>query len=209
MDIAIIDYGIGNLRSAEKAFQHLGFDAHLTQKPADLATAKKLVLPGVGAFGQCMRALRGAGFIDELTRQVSAGKPLLGICVGLQMLFEGSEESPEESGLGFIKGRVVRFAGAAFSGPDALKIPQIGWNALDVTATGHATPLFKELPVGSHVYFVHSFHGRPTDESCVLAWSDYGGRFCAAAGRGNIAGVQFHPEKSQNVGLQILKNFGS
>ncbi|HEY3322737.1 MAG TPA: imidazole glycerol phosphate synthase subunit HisH [Planctomycetota bacterium] len=209
MDIAIIDYGIGNLRSAEKAFQHLGFDAHLTKDPATLADAKKLVLPGVGAFGQCMQELRTCGFVEPLKAAVAAGTPLLGICVGLQMLFEGSEENPEEPGLGLLKGRVVKFAGPAFTGTDALKIPQIGWNALELTPAGASHTLFKELPADAHVYFVHSFHAQPKDSSDVLAWSDYGSRFCAAAGRANVAGVQFHPEKSQTIGLQILKNFGA
>ena len=206
MDIAIIDYGIGNLRSAEKAFQHLGFDAHLTQDPAVLASAKKIVLPGVGAFGQCMSGLRACGFIEPLLKEVAKGKPLLGICVGLQMLFEGSEESPEERGLGLLKGRVVRFSGAVFSGANALKIPQIGWNALQFPA--NRSRLFEGLAEGSHVYFVHSYHALPADSNNVLAWSDYGARFCAAAGKDNVAGVQFHPEKSQTIGLSILKNFG-
>jgi len=206
MDIAIIDYGIGNLRSAEKAFQHLGFDAHLTQDPAALAGAKKMVLPGVGAFGQCMSELRARGFVNALLREVAAGKPLLGICVGLQMLFESSEESPEEKGLGLLKGRVVRFNGAPFCGPNALKIPQIGWNSM--TFPELRSSLFTGVGEGSHLYFVHSYHARPDEDSDVLAWSDYGARFCAAAGRRNVTGVQFHPEKSQAIGLNILNNFG-
>jgi glutamine amidotransferase len=208
MDIAIADYGIGNLRSVEKALQHLGFDAALTQNPADLARARKVVLPGVGAFGQCMNGLRKCGFVEPLLEVIRDGKtPLLGICVGLQMLFEGSEESPDVAGLGLLKGRVVRFRGASFEGPDALKIPQIGWNALEFAAKPH--PFFASIAPGSHVYFVHSFHAQPADESDALAWAEYGVRFCAAAGRGNIVGVQFHPEKSQTIGLHILKNFGS
>lgn len=206
MDIAIMDYGIGNLRSAEKAFQHLGFDAHLVQDPAALATAKKIVLPGVGAFGECMRNLESHGFVGPLRKEVANGKPLLGICVGLQMLFEGSEETPGVQGLGLLKGRVRKFAGQPFAGANALKVPQIGWNSLEVPRE-HL--LFRELPAGSHVYFVHSFYAEAADPSDVLAWSQYGLRFCAAAGRGNIAGVQFHPEKSQTTGLQILRNFGN
>jgi imidazole glycerol-phosphate synthase subunit HisH len=206
MDIAIIDYGIGNLRSAEKAFQHLGFDAHLTENPAELANAKKIVLPGVGAFGRCMSGLRDGGFIEPLLKEVQKGKPLLGICVGLQMLFERSEESPEEMGLGLLKGSVVKFRGPAFEGANALKIPQIGWNSLTFPPKVH--PLFEGTAVGQHVYFVHSYHTEPIDQAQVLAWSEYGQRFCCAAGRENIAGVQFHPEKSQHVGLNILKNFG-
>jgi glutamine amidotransferase len=207
MDIAIIDYDVGNLRSAEKAFQHLGFDAHLTQDPSELASAKKIVLPGVGAFGQCMQGLRSHGFVDPLLAAIKKGTPMIGICVGMQMLFEGSEESPNEKGLGLLKGKVVKFKGAPFSGPDALKIPQIGWNALSFPAKPHA--IFAGLKANSHVYFVHSFHCAAANESDVLAWSDYGAQFCASAGRDNILGVQFHPEKSQTVGLGILKNFGN
>jgi glutamine amidotransferase len=204
--IAIIDYGIGNLRSAEKAFQHLGFDASLVNEPGALAKAEKVVLPGVGAFGECMVNLKGHGFVDPLREAVAAGKPLLGICVGLQMLFEGSEETPGISGLGLLKGTVRRFAGSAFEGSDALKVPQIGWNAL---AFPREHLLFKGLAAGSYVYFVHSFYAQPDDPAAVLATADYGLTFCAAAGKGNVAGVQFHPEKSQSVGLSILKNWGS
>jgi imidazole glycerol-phosphate synthase subunit HisH len=206
MDIAIIDYGIGNLRSVEKALQHLGCDALLTRNPADLAGARKLVLPGVGNFGECVNTMRACGFAEPLLAEVRVGKPLLGICVGLQMLFEGSEESPGTPGLGLLKGKVRRFAGPAFAGPETLKIPQIGWNSLSFP---RPHPLFAGLPENSYVYFVHSYHAQAADVADVLAWSDYGGPFCAAAGRGNILGVQFHPEKSQDVGLRILRNFGT
>lgn len=209
MDIAIIDYGIGNLRSVEKAFQHLGLDARLTADPAELGRAKKMVLPGVGAFGQCLAALRAHGFVEPLRAAAGAGVPLLGICVGLQMLFERSAESPGVEGLGLLPGEIVRFSGPAFQGPGALKIPQIGWNELEFPAPPAPThPLFAGLSPGSHVYFVHSFFPQPAEASAALAWADYGGRFCCAAGKGNIIGVQFHPEKSQNIGLQILANYG-
>lgn len=203
--IAIIDYGIGNLRSAEKAFQHLGFDASLVSDPNALRSATKIVLPGVGAFGECMVNLKAHGFVEPLREAVGAGKPLLGICVGLQMLFEGSEETPGISGLGLLKGTVKRFSGAAFEGPDALKVPQIGWNALSFPRE-HA--IFKGLATGSYVYFVHSFYACPDDPTDAIASAEYGLRFCASAGKGNIAGVQFHPEKSQAVGLRIIKNWG-
>lgn len=203
--IAIIDYGIGNLRSAEKAFQHLGFDASLVNDPKELVSAQKVVLPGVGAFGECMGNLKAHGFVEPLREAVSSGKPLLGICVGLQMLFEGSEESPGVSGLGLLKGTVKRFSGAAFEGQDGLKVPQIGWNALSFPRE-HA--LFKGIVAGSYVYFVHSFYAQPDDSANVLALAEYGMNFCAAAGKENVAGVQFHPEKSQAVGLNILENFG-
>jgi glutamine amidotransferase len=208
MDIAIIDYGVGNLRSAEKAFQHLGLDAALTRDPRDLKNARKLVLPGVGAFGECMERLAEHGFVEPLLAEVNAGKPLLGICVGLQMLFEGSEEAPGINGLGLLKGRVKRFRGAAFETKPALKVPQIGWNALSFPAERPVHRLFLGLPAGTHVYFVHSYFAAPDDSADVLAYSDYGGPFCASAGRGNIMGVQFHPEKSQRAGLALLANFG-
>jgi len=206
MDIAIIDYGIGNLRSAEKAFQHLGLDAHLTTDPRELDRAKKVVLPGVGAFGGCMSALRASGFVDPLLEVIKKGTPLLGICVGLQMLFEGSEETADVQGLGLLKGRVIRFDGAMFRGPEALKIPQIGWNSL---AFPRPHALFKNCKPGNHVYFVHSFYAKPDQDEDVIALSDYGGPFCCAAARGNVMGVQFHPEKSQANGLNIIKNFGA
>ena len=206
MDIAVVDYGIGNLRSVEKALQHAGLDARLTQAPAELGQAGKIVLPGVGNFGECVKKLGERGFSEPLLAAVRAGTPLLGICVGLQMLFEGSEESPETPGLGLLKGFVRRFTGPAFTGQDALKIPQIGWNTLQFPA--RLNPLFSGIAPGSHVYFVHSYHACPAAQETVLAYSDYGGPFCAAAGSGNIMGTQFHPEKSQAVGLNILKNFG-
>ncbi|MEI6233830.1 MAG: imidazole glycerol phosphate synthase subunit HisH [Planctomycetota bacterium] len=207
MDIAIIDYGVGNLRSAEKAFQHLGFDAALTTDPKALASARKIVLPGVGAFGECMDRLREHGFIEPLLKEVHAGKPLLGICVGLQMLFEGSEEAPNTAGLGLLKGTVKKFSGPEYGKSTGLKIPQIGWNSLSYTDAENRHALFANLPMGTHVYFVHSFYAQPDDPADVLAWSDYGGKFCASAGRGNVMGVQFHPEKSQRAGLAILSNF--
>jgi glutamine amidotransferase len=159
-----------------------------------------------------MRSLDAHGFVAPLRDAVSKNKPLLGICVGLQMLFEGSDESPGVAGLGLLKGRVRRFEGAAFQGANALKIPQIGWNVLSFPAQNLSNgphPLFRGLAQQQYVYFVHSYFAQPADDSDVLAWSDYGQRFCAAAGKDNIAGVQFHPEKSQTVGLQILKNFGN
>ncbi len=207
MDIAIIDYGVGNLRSAEKAFQHLGFDAALTTDPAALATARKIVLPGVGAFGECMERLREHGFVEPLLKEVRAGKPLLGICVGLQMLFDGSEESPGVSGLGLLKGEVRKFHGPAFERKGGLKVPQIGWNVLTYPDESRRHALFAGLAPGTHVYFVHSFYAQPDDQADVLAWSGYGGNFCASAGRANVMGVQFHPEKSQRAGLAILANF--
>ena len=207
MDIAIIDYGVGNLRSAEKAFQHLGFDAALTREPAALQAARKIVLPGVGAFGECMERLREHGFVEPLLAEVRVGKPVLGICVGMQMLFEGSEESTGVKGLGLLKGGVRKFIKSEKekADGDVLKIPQIGWNGLSFPE-GARHALFEGVAPGTHVYFVHSYYAEP-EASDAIAWSDYGGRFCASAARRNIMGVQFHPEKSQRVGLGILGNF--
>jgi glutamine amidotransferase len=209
MHIAICDYGIGNLRSAEKAFQHLGFDAALTTDPSSLAKADRIVLPGVGNFGECMSNLEKHGFVAPLRAEVAKGKPVLGICVGLQMMFERSEECPGVAGLGLFKGAVLKFSGAQFDHAhdhNALKVPQIGWNGLSFPKPH---PLFYNIEAGSHVYFVHSFYAKAESDSDVIAWSDYGFKFCCAAGRGKVMGVQFHPEKSQAVGLSILKNFGT
>ena len=149
--------------------------------------------------------MRARGFVEPLLEAVKAGTPLLGICVGLQMFFEGSEESPEETGLGLLPGRVLRFRGSAFEGRDALKVPQIGWNALEFAPPPHA--VFAGIAPGSHVYFVHSYYPQPADASTALAWTDYGGRFCAAVRHENLFACQFHPEKSQAVGLALLANF--
>ncbi len=206
----MIDFGSGNLQSAVKSFEHLGAEATLTSSPADLAGADALVLPGQGAFGDGMAGLESRGLIEPLRDQVQAGKPLLGICIGLQLFFESSEEAPGVSGLGFLKGTVAAFKGDLFGaqgkGPQRLKVPQMGWNVLKPKG-GH--PVFADLGQANetYVYFVHSYYVCPSDEDDVLAWSEYGGPFCAAAGRGQIVGCQFHPEKSQRVGLKILANF--
>ena len=204
MRIAIIDYGLGNLRSVENAFQHLGAEAALTESPADVAAAKAVVLPGVGAFGDGMAGLNQRGLTQALKEAHAAGKPGLGICLGLQLFFESSEESPGAVGLGLFKGTVKKFQGAPYSGPNALKVPHMGWNTL---AFNGPQPLFAGLADGEFVYFVHSYYVAPTNPEWVLASSDYGMKFCAAAGTGNLMGCQFHPEKSQRAGLKILSNF--
>ena len=198
--IAIMDYGVGNLFSVEKAFLYLGADAAITSDPDVLRQADKIVLPGVGAFGDCMKNLRASGMIPVLTERVKAGVPLLGICVGLQILFEGSDESPEAEGLGFFRGRVRRIQA------EGLKIPHMGWNSLTVQREAKAD-LFRGLPENPFVYFVHSYHAAPEDEDIITATADYGERLTAAVAKDNICATQFHPEKSGDVGPDILKNF--
>lgn len=198
--IAIMDYGVGNLFSVEKAFLYLGADAMITNEVQVLRRAEKIVLPGVGAFGDCMKNLRASGMIPVLTEQVRRGVPLLGICVGLQILFEGSDESPEAEGLGFFRGRVRRIRA------DGLKIPHMGWNSLQMKKRG-SVDLFDGLSENPFVYFVHSYHAVPEDENIITATAEYGERLTAAVAWDNICATQFHPEKSGDVGLQILQNF--
>ena len=198
MKIAIIDYGMGNLHSAAKALEKVGAQVSVTRDPELVRQADKVVLPGVGAFGDCMKNLNERGLAPVIHEVIAAGKPFLGICVGLQMLFEGSEEDPGVAGLGIFKGLVRKIVAPG------LKVPHMGWNSLALQA---ASPLFQGLPPAAYVYFVHSFHAVPTDESCITAVTDYGGQVTAAVGRGLIQAVQFHPEKSSAVGLKILANF--
>ena len=198
MKIAIIDYGMGNLHSAAKALEKVGAQVAVTRDPERVRQADKVVLPGVGAFGDCMKNLNERELAPVIHEVIAAGKPFLGICVGLQMLFEGSEEDPGVAGLGIFKGLVRKIVAPG------LKVPHMGWNSLALQA---ASPLFQGLPPAAYVYFVHSFHAVPTDESCITAVTDYGGQVTAAVGRGLIQAVQFHPEKSSAVGLKILANF--
>lgn len=203
--IAIVDYGIGNLRSVEKAFQQVGGDARLTADLAALAAAQGVVVPGVGAFGACALGLRRGSFEQPLLEAARAGKPLLGICVGMQLLFEESEEMGRHAGLGLLPGRVLRFPDdmADLAG-QRLKVPQIGWNQLWHDGSD---PLLAGVPSGSFAYFVHSYYCAAADEADVIAWTDYGINYSSVVRRGNLWGVQFHPEKSHAVGLQILRNF--
>lgn len=196
--IAIIDYGVGNLYSVEKAFARLGADAVVTSDPAAIVGAAKVVLPGVGAFGDCMSNLAEYGLTDVVRAVVDKGTLLLGICVGLQILFAGSEEDPGVPGLGIFPGMVRRLVAPG------LKVPHMGWNSLGLSG---ASPLFAGLPENPYVYFVHSYHAVPDDPSLITAWTEYGGRVTAAVGRGNVHAVQFHPEKSGDAGLKILANF--
>jgi glutamine amidotransferase len=199
--IALIDYGSGNLRSVHNALRHEGADPSLVSTANGLREADAVVLPGVGAFGDCVEGLRTRGLWEPLRDWLREGKPFLGICVGYQLLFEVSEESPGVAGFGYFRGRVQRFA------TPGLKVPQIGWNQLEFTQPQHA--LWQGLPSPAHVYFVHSYFPNPADPAIVTARAEYGEMFAAAAAQGNVAGVQFHPEKSQDVGLAILRNFVS
>ena len=201
--IAVLDYGIGNLRSAEKALQKVGGDAHLTRDPAFVASADAVVLPGVGAFGACMDALRGAGLEDVVYGAVDSGRPFLGICVGMQMLFTSSQEDLDARGLDIISGTVKWI-------PPGVKRPQMQWNKLSFTQPDDAMfegKLLRDAPNGSWVYFVHSLHGVPMDPSLVAATCDYGVTLNAAFRQDNVFATQFHPEKSGASGLALLDNF--
>ena len=196
--VAIIDYGVGNLRSVEKAFAATGCEAIVTGDEGELRAAEKLVLPGVGAFAACMKALSERGF-DRLVRdKARAGTPLLGVCVGMQLLFDESEEFGSTPGLGLLRGRVRRFK-------NDLIVPQVGWNRIHQKQP-HA--LFDGVADGSFCYFVHSFYCEPADESIIAGETEYGAPYASVVASGNICGVQFHPEKSQDVGLRMLGNFG-
>ena len=197
----IIDYGMGNLRSVQKAFEHLGVEAAITTNPSDLASADRVILPGVGAFRDAIAELKRLDFVPAIRDVVASGKPFLGICLGLQLLFDVSYEDGEHEGLGIVPGKVIRFAPQ----PD-LKVPHMGWNSLTFQ---QEHPILKDVAPGSHVYFVHSYHVVPTDPSVIAATSDHGGPFVAMIAKGNLTATQFHPEKSQKVGLQLLKNFAN
>ncbi|MCW5933053.1 MAG: imidazole glycerol phosphate synthase subunit HisH [Fimbriimonadia bacterium] len=201
LPIAIIDYGMGNLRSAQKAFEHLGASARIVSQPSELAHAQALVLPGVGAFGAAMRSLRKSGLAEILVEAVQSGKPFLGICLGLQLLFETSDESSEETGLGLLKGKVIGFR----SQPQfSLPVPHMGWNRLRFRPD---CPLMRGLAPSDYVYFVHSYYPHVEDESLICAEADYGGWFPCAVHRENLFATQFHPEKSGETGLRLLKNW--
>ncbi len=204
--INIIDYEMGNLRSVAKAFESLGYPVRVSADPKDIATADKVVLPGVGAFRDCIANLRNAGFVDPLLKHIEAEKPMLGICVGMQMLFEQSEEFGLHQGLGLFPGKVVRFPAGMVEGGQRLKVPHMGWNNLQL---GTGSPLFKGIDDGSFVYFVHSYYCAAENAADVAASCRYGDvEFCASVWRNNIMATQFHPEKSQAVGLRIFRNFG-
>ena len=199
--IVIIDYGVGNLFSLASSFGFIGQEAIVTADEAEIAKADRLILPGVGAFGDAAKKLRDSGLDRVVLREVKAGKPLLGICLGMQLLFEKSYEYGEHEGLGLIKGAVKPIRDVI---SDDLKVPQIGWNSLQFGK--EKSPLFRYLKEGDFVYFVHSFYGADCEES-VIATTEYGATLTAAVANGNVYGTQFHPEKSGEVGLSILRAF--
>ena len=204
--IAVIDYGVGNLYSVEKALKFVGGEVKVTSSAADLKDADKLVLPGVGAFGDCMKNLKATGLIPTILEQVLIHKPLLGICVGLQILFEKSEESPNVKGLGIFKGEIKKIRAGN------LKIPHMGWNSIEIGRKDNlikfgASKLLTGLEGKNYFYFVHSYHAAPSNADIVTATTDYGEKVTAAVELGNIFATQFHPEKSGDVGLKVLKNF--
>jgi len=199
--VAIIDYGAGNLQSVVKAFRYIGCGASATNDPGELARADAAVLPGVGAFGDSMRCLEASQMVDPVLKFIRSGKPFLGICLGLQLLFEGSEESPGVKGLGVLPGKIYRI-------PDAsgLKIPHVGWNSLHIRQSGG---LFAGVSESPYVYFVHSYYLKSDDRGIVTATADYGVEMDVSVRSGNVFATQFHPEKSGEAGLRMLRNFVS
>ena len=199
--IALIDYGSGNLRSVHKALLRVGADVQIVQRPEGMRDARAVVLPGVGAFDDCINALRKQELLEASCEFIKSGRPFLGICVGYQALFEKSEEFDScAAGMSVFGGKVVRF-----TEQPGLKIPQIGWNQIEIVQP--ECPLYRGVASGSYVYFVHSFFPKPTDASIVATRTEYGETFASSVWRDNVFATQFHPEKSQKVGLQLLKNF--
>jgi len=202
--IAIIDYGMGNLRSVQKGFEKIGSEAVVTADPRVVLEAERVVLPGVGAFRDCMCNLEQAGFVEPILKIITEGRPFLGICVGMQLLFSDSVEFGLYQGLNVIPGHVLRFPEGMRQGEEELKVPHMGWNQINF----HNRPsLFEGIDEGANVYFVHSYYVEPDDEAVIATSTGYGIDFCSAIWKDNIVATQFHPEKSQNVGLRILKNF--
>jgi imidazole glycerol-phosphate synthase subunit HisH len=195
--IAVIDYGAGNLRSVANAIARLGYPAEVTSRSEDILRAKAVIFPGVGAGGDTMASLKKLGLTDSIQQVVAENRPLLGICIGLQVLFSGTEEGGWHECLNIIPGRVKKL-------PPGLKIPHMGWNQVKQKSSH---PVFKGIPDESDFYFVHSYHGEPEDKSVVIAETDYGISFCSAVARGNLVATQFHPERSGELGLQIYENF--
>jgi len=198
--VAVVDYGMGNLRSAQKGLEKAGVKAVVTGDPAMVRSADAVVLPGVGAFRDCMANLTNAGLVPPVLEAIERGKPFLGICLGMQLLMTVSEEFGVHRGLDVIPGRVVRF-----DMESGLKIPHMGWNRVHYSGD---RSLFEGIEDGSFFYFVHSYYVVPEEESVVCGWTDYGDRFCSAIARGNLFATQFHPEKSHHHGLKVLENFG-
>ena len=205
MMIAIVDYGMGNLRSVQKAFEAVGHEATVTRDHLMIDRASHVVLPGVGAFGDCMDNLTRYGLEAPIRRSISSGKPFLGICLGLQLLFTESEEFGQHEGLGILPGTVKAFPPRS-SSMAGLKIPHMGWNTI---AIQQSSPLLRDIPPESHVYFVHSYYVEPEDPTVTCTTTQYGVPFVSSVGKDNIFATQFHPEKSQKIGLQLFRNFGS
>lgn len=199
--IAIIDYGAGNLQSVKKAFDFIGAESIITDNPETIKNCDKILLPGVGSFGDAMESMNAKNLVEVIKAEALSGKPFLGICLGLQLLFEESEESPDVKGLGIFKGKIKKF-----STDMGLKIPHIGWNSLEIK---QKDTLFKGIPENSYVYFVHSYYLHAENENEIATVTNYGIDFHSAVGKDNIFATQFHPEKSGDVGLQILRNFAS
>jgi len=202
--IAIIDYGMGNLRSVQKGFERVGAEAVVTDDPRVVLESERVVLPGVGAFRDCMRNLEQAGFVEPILKVIAEGRPFLGICVGMQLLLTDSVEFGLYRGLNVIPGHVLRFPEGMRENGENLKVPHMGWNQLDFR---RHPPAFADIGQGANVYFVHSYYAKPDDEAAVAATTSYGIQFCSAIWKDNVVATQFHPEKSQEVGLRILKNF--
>ena len=196
--IAVVNYGLGNLHSVQKAVAFVGGEPLVTDDPQAILGAQKIILPGVGAFADGMQGLQSRGLVDVIRRAVENGISLLGICLGMQLLFDQSEEKGEHAGLGLIPGKVLLFR------QKEIKVPQIGWNQV---APAKTSPLIKDIPDGAYFYFNHGYYCCPRDKADLLLTTDYGLRYASAVQRGKVFGVQFHPEKSQKCGLQLLRNF--
>ncbi|GAB6180247.1 imidazole glycerol phosphate synthase subunit HisH [Desulfotomaculum defluvii] len=197
--IAIIDYGMGNLRSVQRGFAQAGYQAEIVQRPEQIAAAAAVVLPGVGAFADAMDNLKSSGMVDAIYGALQAHKPFLGICLGQQLLFESSEEFGSTKGLGIFPGTVKRFPAGS------LKVPHMGWNQVEIKSE---SPLLEGISQGDAFYFVHSYYVEPKEEQLTLCLTEYGIKFSSVVGRDNVFGIQFHPEKSSNLGIRILENFG-
>ncbi len=207
--IAIVDYGMGNLRSVQKGFEKMGFDARVVSEASSIEDSRGVVLPGVGAFRDCMENLDRLGLIGAIRKSISSGKPFLGICLGLQVLFSESEEFGNSEGMGIFPGKVVRFSSTMQDPDDAtgppLKVPHMGWNQI---IKKQDVPVLQGIDAGSYFYFVHSYYVAPENTQIAATTTDYGTEFISSVARDNVFACQFHPEKSQKLGLNIIKNFG-
>ncbi len=201
--VVVVDYGMGNIHSVNKALQLYGAKTLITNKPEDILSAEKLVLPGVGAFGDAMSGLRKQGLVSVLKKYICSKKPFLGVCLGMQLLFEESEETAKSRGLGILKGKVIKLK----EKKRGQKVPHMGWDQLKKVK--EECPLLKDIPDNSYVYFCHSYYPKPRDENIIAGVTDYGVVFASMVWQDNIYGVQFHPEKSQKTGLKIIENFVS